>query len=94
MLFVDTIFQMAYSKWRSLLLLQIGLFWQNKLCIYNSMGENAFHMVFQERWVFSHSPANPDLAATRLWAYGLSKFFDVVLRQNHWTFHPQYVLSI
>ena len=35
------------------------------------MGENAFHMVFQERWVFSHSSPNPALAATRLWAgYG------------------------
>ena len=35
------------------------------------MGENAFHMVFQERWVFSHSSSNPVLAATRLWAgYG------------------------
>ena len=32
------------------------------------MGENAFHMVFQERWVFSHSSPNPALAATRLWA--------------------------
>ena len=51
-----------------LLLLQIGLFWQNKWC---SMGENAFHMAFQERWVFSHSSPNPALAATRLWAgYG------------------------
>ena len=35
------------------------------------MVENAFHMVFQERWVFSHSSPNPALAATRLWAgYG------------------------
>ena len=35
------------------------------------MGENAFHMVFQERWVFSHSSPNPALAATRLWTgYG------------------------
>ena len=35
------------------------------------MGENAFHMVFQERWVFSNSSPNPALAATRLWAgYG------------------------
>ena len=35
------------------------------------MGENAFHMVFQEIWVFSHSSPNPALAATRLWAgYG------------------------
>ena len=40
-----------------LLLLQIGLFAQNKWC---SMGENAFH-----------SSPNPALAATRLWAgYG------------------------
>ena len=35
------------------------------------MGENAFHMVFQESWVFSHSSQNPALVATRLWAgYG------------------------
>ena len=66
MLCVDTIFKMAAAV--GLLLLQIGLFGQNKWC---SMGENAFHMVFQERWVFSHSSPNPALAATRLWAgYG------------------------
>ena len=66
MLCVDTIFKMAAVV--GLLLLQIGLFGQNKWC---SMGENAFHMVFQERWVFSHSSPNPALAATRLWAgYG------------------------
>ena len=41
------------------------------LATQRSMGENAFHMVFQERWVFSHSSPNPALAATRLWAgYG------------------------
>ena len=28
-----------------------------------ALGENAFHMVFQERWVFSHSSPNPALAA-------------------------------
>ena len=61
-----SIFKMAAAV--SLLLLQIGLFWQHKWC---SMGENAFHMVFQERWDFSHSSPNPALAATRLWAgYG------------------------
>ena len=66
MLCVDTIFKMAAAV--GLLLLQIDLFGQNKRC---SMGENAFHMVFQERWVFSHSSPNPALAATRLWAgYG------------------------
>ena len=66
MLCVDTIFKMAAVF--GLLLLQIGLFGQNKWC---SMGENAFHMVFQERRVFSHSSPNPALAATRLWAgYG------------------------
>ena len=66
MLCVDTIFKMAAVV--GLLLLQIGLFAQNKWC---SMGENAFHMVFQERWVFSHSSPNPAFAATRLWAgYG------------------------
>ena len=63
---VDTIFKMAAVV--GLLLLQIGLFGQNKWC---SMGENAFHVVFQERWVFSHSSPNPALAARRLWAgYG------------------------
>ena len=52
----------------SLFLLQFGMFWQHKRC---SMGENAFHMVFQERWVFSHSSPNPALPATRLWeGYG------------------------
>ena len=66
MLCVDTIFKMAVAV--GLLLLQIGLFGQIKWC---SMGENAFHMVFQERWVFSHSSPNPALASTRLWAgYG------------------------
>ena len=46
MLCVDTIFKhvkMAVAV--GLLFLQIGLFGQNKWC---SMGENAFHMVFQE----------------------------------------------
>ena len=62
---VDTILKMAAVVG---LLLQIGLFGQNKWC---SMGENAFHMVFPERWVFSHSSPNPTLAATQLWArYG------------------------
>ena len=43
----------------------------NILATQRSMGENVFHMVFQERWVFSHSSPNPALAATRLWAgYG------------------------
>ena len=66
MLCVDTIFKMATVV--GLLLLQIGLFGQNKWC---NMGENAFHMVLQERLVFSHSSPNPALAATRLWAgYG------------------------
>ena len=66
MLCVDTIFKMTAVV--GLLLLQIGLFGQNKWC---SMGENAFDKVFQERWVFSHSSPNPALAATRLWAgYG------------------------
>ena len=63
MLWVNTIFKMATAV---SLLLQIGLFGPNKWC---SMGENAFHMGFQERWVFSHS-TNPALAATRLWAAG------------------------
>ena len=58
MLCVDTIFKMAAAV--CLLLLQIGLFRQNKWC---SMGENAFHMVFQDRWVFSHSSPNPALAS-------------------------------
>ena len=47
MLSVDTIFKMAAVV--GLLLLQIGFFGQNEWC---SMGENAFHMVFQERWSF------------------------------------------
>ena len=36
-----------------------------------SMGENAFHVVFQERRLFSHSSAYSALATTRIWAgYG------------------------
>ena len=43
----------------------------NILATQRGMGENAFHMVFQERWVFSHLSPNPALAATRFWAgYG------------------------
>ena len=69
---VDTIFKMAAvvaeSRMSVCCCCKFGLFGQNKWC---SMGENAFHMVFQEIWVFSHSSPNPALAATRLWAgYG------------------------
>ena len=35
-------------------------------CRWCSMAENAFHMVFQEIWVFSHSSPNAALAATQL----------------------------
>ena len=40
----------------------------NILATQRRKGENAFHMVFQGRWVLSNSSHNPALAATRLWA--------------------------
>ena len=50
MLCVDTIFKMPAAV--SFLLLQISLFGKNRLC---SMGENAFHMLFEVLHILSNS---------------------------------------
>ena len=48
-----------------------------------SRGENAFHIVFQEIWVFSHSSRNPTLAATGLGEDMVSSLEKTSLLENH-----------